>query len=59
MGEMQDSKIETLRMVTENSRQMNLTLDEHLRVQNDLIAITMIVEEYLKVKKEIKVEQDK
>ena len=57
--EQPDTKLETLKAITDASRLFQMPLDKHLQVQNDLIAITIIVEEYLKMKKEIKVEEKK
>ena len=45
-----DTKLETLKVMTEAARLFQMPLDKHLQVQNDLIAITIIIEEYLKNK---------
>jgi hypothetical protein len=45
-----DTKLETLKVMSDAARLFQMPLDKHLQVQNDLIAITVIVEEYLKNK---------
>lgn len=56
--EIKDSKVETLNKMIDMSRKLHITLDEHLKIQNDLIAAICIVEEYLKQKESKPVHQE-
>lgn len=56
--EIKDSKVETLNKMIDMSRKLQITLDEHLKIQNDLIAAICIVEEYLKQKESKQAHQE-